>query len=99
MALTIFFLFYRADTEKIFHEISFLSSARLRAEFLSRQEYTLRTFTCKRGRMKRGNGGLWPTDDSARAFNCYPANEIKLKLPANACAPACAYDIAPYNGA
>lgn len=91
-----FFLFFRADTEKNFHEILvFFYSARLRAEFLFRQGYKLRTFTCKRGRIKRGNGGLLPTGDSARAFNCYPADEIKLKLPANAYTSACAYDIAP----
>lgn len=96
MELTIFPFFFTEQTlKKFFREIpTFFYSVRLRVEFLFRLGYTLRTFTCKRGRMKRGNGGLWPTGDSPRAFNCYPADEIKLKLPANACTLACAYDIA-----
>lgn len=45
--------------------------------------------------MKRGNGGFIARRTIRRAFNCYPADEIKLKLRAK-CAPARAYDIAPY---
>lgn len=90
----------RANTisTKIFREIPlFLYSARLNAEFLSRWDAQGGTFTCKRGRMKRGNTGVYGWRAIRRAFNCYSGDEIKLKLPGQMRARVCIRaDTAPY---